>query len=222
MKTTKEIAFTVLSLLFVLTSCSSGVNSAQMSQVDPHDTSKDKLIEYYEECIDQLESSILDLKEEYFISEKGYLSTIEQLEYDISKLKDQILYKNDDNDTENISYTPFLYEAWNDGIKITKYTGNSEHISVPKKLANGNITCIGEHCFPSSTLTVIISDGIEEIDWFAFSDCTHMREIYIPPSVKKIGYGAFDGCPDSLIIKCRSGSYAEAYAKSFALNCITE
>lgn len=222
MKTARRTAFAALSLLLTLTSCASDADSAQTNQAIPQDTSSDMLIEYYEGRIDQLENSILSIKEEYFISERGYISAIEKLESDISKFKEQMVYKKEDNHQENISYAPFLYEAYNGGIKITKYTGNSERISVPSKASDSNVKCIGERSFPSSTLTVILSDGIEEIDWFAFSDCTQMREIYIPPSVKKIGYGAFDGCPDSLIIRCRSGSYAEAYAKSFALSCIAE
>lgn len=84
--------------------------------------------------------------------------------------------------------------------------------------------------------TLIISEGIEELDARLFDGfeilsrvslpsslttvgartfrrCISLESIVIPDSVEFIGANAFYGC-DNLVICCSSGSYAEEYAKS--------
>ncbi|WP_051588829.1 leucine-rich repeat protein [Ruminococcus sp. NK3A76] len=61
---------------------------------------------------------------------------------------------------------------------------------------------------------VIISNSVQSIGDDAFRFCESLTSITIPDSVKIIGSDAFESCADSFTIKCRSGSYAEGYAKS--------
>lgn len=42
--------------------------------------------------------------------------------------------------------------------------------------------------------SVVIPDGIEVIGERAFEDCTFLREVIIPESVKRIERWAFSGC----------------------------
>jgi hypothetical protein len=77
---------------------------------------------------------------------------------------------------------------------------------------------IDESAFQSLKIkSVVISEGIEVIDWFAFSNCGELSSITIPKSIKQIGYGAFEGAPQSFTIYCQKDSFAEAYAKSYGL-----
>lgn len=57
---------------------------------------------------------------------------------------------------------------------------------------NKLIKFIGE----PETTKVIIPDGIEIIDKYAFSDCHNIVSIYIPKSVRLIDGRAFENCPD--------------------------
>jgi hypothetical protein len=55
----------------------------------------------------------------------------------------------------------------------------------------------------------------------AFFDCTNLKSINTPGSVKSFGYMEFDGCSKNLIINCTAGSYAESYAKNNSINYST-
>ena len=208
----------ILSAL-VLSSCATSDTSAPTTTTNTTSQENSQtLISYYQSAIADLENSIINMKEDFYITEQEYKLTIKELEAKINSLNEQ--KPNEDQETENISYIPFSY-ATIDGItSITSYTGTASKITIPSQIGTTQIHKIGEGALSYEIKSIIISEGIEEIDWFAFSKCSQLREIYIPMSVKKIGYGAFDGCPSDLVIKCPASSYAEAYAKSFALNYI--
>ena len=77
---------------------------------------------------------------------------------------------------------------------------------------------VGESAFSSSKITtVIISEGVKKIDWFAFYTCPHLTSVTLPQSVTSIGYAAFEGASSSFSIYCYAGSYACDYAKSYAI-----
>lgn len=71
--------------------------------------------------------------------------------------------------------------------------------------------------YSKSIKTVIIADGITNIDSYAFSRCSNLTSIVIPNSVCNIGYYAFQECtnlsqltlPDSLI-EIDSGAFASS------------
>ena len=219
------IIITVLSL----SSCSNGgeiqlpseESTSSKQEIVTEAPTQNEILSYYESAITQLEDSIIELKEDFYITEQEYKSTIRELEEKIILLNSQKeTASSDENEMENISFNPFSYVIQDGAAIITSYSGSAEKITVPSTIVKTSVKKIGEFAFSSSVRSIIISEGIEEIDWFAFSKCENLQEIYIPASVKLIGYGAFDGCPKNLIIKCHASSYAEAYAKSFALNYI--
>ena len=117
----------------------------------------------------------------------------------------------------------FTYVKENGGITITKYTGNDTEVKIPETIDGQRVICIGESAFASSNVrSVVIPEGVNKIDWFAFQACTQLIEITIPSSVTKIEYGAFDYAKPSFVIKCSKGSFVEAYAKSWGYICITQ
>ncbi|WP_294411630.1 leucine-rich repeat protein [uncultured Ruminococcus sp.] len=71
-----------------------------------------------------------------------------------------------------------------------------------------NILVDGKACSGDVT----IPDGVTSISDEAFKECTDLISITIPDSVKSIGDWAFLGCKN-LIIKGKTGSYAETFAK---------
>ena len=112
----------------------------------------------------------------------------------------------------------YLYELTGETATFTGYTGGETILVIPSHIDGYPIIKIGEKALASSKLTtVIISDGVKEIDWFAFMSSPFLVNITIPKSVTKIGYSAFDGCSSSLTIYCERDSYAHSYAESFGI-----
>lgn len=235
-------------LCSVLSACSSSPDAtsqetsstSQTSSITLDATSYQMQIAYYESLIKELEATLLYIKEENYVESATYKQTIAELEEKITHLntkvdiltqegkqpsdnqfKEQVSTKPNLSTVEQVSQTNGM--ILNNGSVILGYNGNEKDISIPKQINGINIKKIGESAFKDSPLQKIaISDGIEYIDWFAFSGCKQLTEIYIPSSVTSIGYGAFDNCSSFLIIKCPKDSYAEAYAKSWGILVVNE
>ena len=221
MKNFQKTAIAITFSLLTMCSCSSVKNQDTSQNSDQINATNlnSELISYYESEISRLEESILNIKEDHYIAQKQYQSKIQAL---TQQLEVQSNTETQTPNMEDVSLLPFSYVLEDGKVTIVKYTGISTNVTVPSILQGCAVTKIGEYAFDSNIESVIISEGIEEIDWFAFAGCSRLREIYIPISVRMINYGAFDYCSKDLVIKCSKGSYAEAYAKSYGLNFIAE
>lgn len=189
-------------------------------------------IEYYEGLIRELETSIVYIKEENFIKASEYEQKITELENKIQLFSDSS-GKNDAPSSDekeehrtdlgigNTQVTPsdqFTYDIKNRTVTITGYNGSSSEVNIPAKIHGLSVVAIGEGAFKGTTVQkIVLPEGITHVDWFAFSDCKSLCEITIPSSVSEIGHGAFDGCSSSLLIICKSDSYAEKYAQSWGI-----
>lgn len=71
-----------------------------------------------------------------------------------------------------------------------------QEVTIPGTYNGAVVTTILEKAFfqLESLKTVIIQDGIVEIDNYAFKD-SGVSQVTLPDSLKTIGSGAFDGCP---------------------------
>ena len=87
---------------------------------------------------------------------------------------------------------------------------------IPSEIDGYPVIAIGDSAFSSQTLkSVIVSNGIEKLDWFAFRDCPALISITLPDSVTSIGYSAFAPQSKSFTIYCHNDSFAHKYAKSY-------
>ncbi len=201
-------------------------------------------------CLQQiaaLESQLAEKKQEIYVSESQYQLEIAALEATIASLKAQInsmsnisTQKPSDTNQNNqnqgnqnqgnqnqtgteLQSSKFTYIKENGGITITKYNGSDTEVRIPESIDGQRVLCIGESAFAASAVkSVIIPEGVQKIDWFAFQACTQLVEITIPASVTKIEYGAFDYAKPAFVIKCPKGSFVEAYAKSWGYICVTQ
>ena len=141
---------------------------------------------------------------------------IENLRKEIEILRKQEETSIEDTQTTTEASSKFLYEI-NDGrAVITGYTGEESYIVIPSFIDGYAVDSIGEGAFRSSHITtVIISEGVKRVDWFAFYSCPYLTSVTLPSSVTYIGYSAFDGSSSSFTVYCHENSYAYEYAKSY-------
>ena len=101
---------------------------------------------------------------------------------------------------------------------ITEISTKEETVIIPSTIDGYSVYSIGSEALTSKMVTdVIISDGIEKLDWFAFKNCISLSSVTIPDSVVSIGYGAFDNAHKSFTIICSKNSFAHLYAQSYGL-----
>ena len=176
----------------------------------------------------QRKGKLLDIKEENYIKANAYEQEIASLNSKIKLLEainTPTISEDNKNQTQlgNKKDTPdeqsqFTYEIENGTVIISGYKGTSSEVLIPQKIDGMPVVAIGEAAFKGSTVKKItLGEGLTYVDWFAFSDCKALKEIYIPSSVGEICHGAFDNCSSSLLIVCAKDSYAERYAQSWGI-----
>lgn len=75
---------------------------------------------------------------------------------------------------------------------------------------------MGSYAFCATGLTSVVipeSQTLSSLPQFCFFQCASLKEITIPVTITKIPKDVFKECPDDLIIKAYSGSYALNYAQ---------
>jgi hypothetical protein len=221
----KKLIIPAILIPIILSSC--GTKAKEPTAETPkNNISQSETIQFYKDTVTQLQTELSSLQEESYIMRTTY-------ELKINELENQIKSLNKENDktpkpesstpnqtiSEENHKTNFEYVIMGDGVFIKKYVGSSDTVKIPESIDGRPVTKIMEYAFSESKVkSVVISEKVNEIDWFVFYKCPFLEKIYIPSSVTSIGYGAFDYCSDSLIIYCDKDSYAEKYAKSFGIS----
>ena len=80
------------------------------------------------------------------------------------------------------------------GIRIIRYKGpDSGEVVIPKTIVGFEVERIGNRAFADCTgiTSIVIPDGVAEIDGFAFGDCTSLAEITVSPDNQN--YSSVDG-----------------------------
>ena len=163
----------------------------------------------YKEQLTELQIEYDKLKSEQYVNYQNYENRITELESKLLKSEVKPEQKPIESDAK------YTYTLSASGITITGYVGSDKVLYLPQTIDGVKVTEIGREAFKGSSFNkLILPDGIEKIDWFAFSDCINLEYVEIPDSVKKIEYGAFDGVK-KFVVLCSNNSYAYKYAKSY-------
>ena len=224
MKSLKLLIPTIC-IALAFSACSSSKTEAPDQSPQPQ-TDMTTTIQFYKDSVTQLENELAALKEETYIMSTTYELKIRELEEHIESIKAQSgtdPTPDESSPNQNISINNqkphFEYALTEAGAVIKKYTGSMETVEVPSSIDGRPVTKILEYAFSETNVkSVVLSDTITELDWFAFYKCPFLEKIYIPTSVNSIGYGAFDYCSKSLTIYGEQNSYAHKYAASFGIS----
>ena len=194
------------------------------------DNSTDSAVEVYADLVDLLRAELEALKSSQKASTADYEAKIAELERKIAVLTSENQQNstqsppqstekpNDEPETPSI---PFTYIEKNGKITVTGITDDSITVLVvPEKIDGKPVVAIGDSAFAGSKLTgITLPSTVTDIGWFAFSGSVKLLNVTLPAGVESIGYEAFGNCP-KLTVYCKSGSYAEQYAKSYGLSVV--
>ena len=176
--------------------------------------------------IAELEAKLLTLIQNQELSDTERKKEIDALTKELEKLKatsegTPLESESDESSESDEDASPantFKYTLDGNRAIITEITTVSDSVSIPATIDGYAVYSIGTEALSSKTVkSVIISNGIEKLDWFAFRNCISLSSITIPTSVTSIGYGAFDNVSKSFTIKCQKDSFAHQYAQSYGL-----
>lgn len=200
-------------LIFLVSSCGfGGITAPSDSTQSTADTNGS------DDRIAELEAQIVALMQDRELTAKEQQKLIAELRAEIAALKDEKKDTETARPTETAPPVTFVYVIENGKAVITSVNTTEESVTIPSVIDNYAVSGIGSRALSSNTVkSVVISSGIEKIDWFAFSGCIALSSISIPASVTSVGYGAFDNTARSLVIYCARDSFAHKYAQSYGI-----
>ena len=180
----------------------------------------------YESMIRDLEDRILELQQSHYVSDvenqkelNRLQALLEEIQKESSTTPEQAPPSNPDTPQAEAK---FLYTTDGNTAVITGYTGTDAHLVIPAVIDGYTVTGIADNALEGKPLqSVIVSNGIQRIGWFAFQKCESLLSITLPASVQSIGFSAFAGAADQLTLYCPEGSYALQYAQSYGLRSAT-
>ena len=98
--------------------------------------------------------------------------------------------------SEVLSNGNFDYTVSDDGITITGYKGIDSVVVVPDYIDGQAVTKIGAGAFSENKgiTSIVLPDGVTEIESYAFYNCSSLENINYPRSLTTTGSDIFSGC----------------------------
>ena len=209
----KKILFLTLAMLLLVAILLNACQSTPSPSPAPQTTTSP-----YEALIKELEAKIIELQNDQTLSEEESRKQIAVLESKLEALRAEST-KTTTTTTTAKPRSIFIYSLTDGKAVITGYTGTDEHLVIPSEIDGLRVYSIASRAFENySFKSVIISEGVEEIDWFAFCGCKNLESVTIPKSVRKIGHSAFEGASSRFTIYCQDSSFAKSYAQSYGIS----
>lgn len=98
--------------------------------------------------------------------------------------------------TDKTGENSFTYEETADGLVITGGTINDPNVVIPSEIGGKPVVEIGANAFNfnGDIETLVISENVKRIDWYAFNTCENLAEVTLPDSLEYIDDWAFERC----------------------------
>lgn len=212
----------ILSLSIAITILICAVFSSCSRDTTPPPNDAPAVTSSYDYLIKELEDKILELQRDHYISDAERQKQIEELQKKLDELHGETATATTAQATSPLPKSVFIYTIENGLAIINGFTGDDDHIVIPCEIDGFEVYGISSNAFENySFKSVIVSEGVQHIDWFAFYNCNELTSITIPTSVSRIGHSAFVGYPKNFTIYCQSGSFAQSYAQSYGITYVT-
>lgn len=95
-----------------------------------------------------------------------------------------------------MKYQNYIYEIINNEIKITKYLGSEDFVTIPETINHLPVTILGYQsisCKPYM-MGIKLPDTLKHIEEEAISNCQYLQYLLLPDNLETIGKKAFCGC----------------------------
>ena len=200
----------------LLTSCLLLGGCASEAEV-PHSAENDggavsPLVLLYEEEMNRMRSELEAMREAQDLQNEAYEKRIELLETMLDYYEKQA---GADVQSPNVAEQLFTYRVENGIATVTGYNGTRRYVTVPATLGGAPVRVIGDAAFRNGDMEEIyLPESVEKIGWFAFQGCQALRLIQLSANVSSIEYDAFSYCSAQLKFRCPANSYAARYAES--------
>ena len=199
-------------LILILLLCLPCLGACTKAATSDPDLPASEQFAVYTERIAALEAELKRQQEEKYISDSLYEAKIRALESQLN------IQRPDSGSGE--AAVVYHYQLKEGKATITGFEGTAKFLNLPDTLDGYPVVAIGERAFEGKELTaVVLPEGLETIEWFAFYNCASLSEVSLPASLSLIGHAVFDGCPN-VTLCCPAGSYAAQYAQSYGLPLI--
>lgn len=97
--------------------------------------------------------------------------------------------------TDAIDQPLYTYDSvFEDGtLRLTGYAGTGPTVEIPSSLNGAPVTHLGSELFANRNdiETIIVPDGVAVIEQYVFFKCKHLKTLFLPKTLKRIGEGAF-------------------------------
>jgi hypothetical protein len=215
----KKTIIIILSVITLTSAILCACNNA-FSRNNDQSTESTQATDSRDATIRELEAKIVALLQDQQQSAEKNKKELNALRAELEALKKE---QSTDKATDATTDAPedeeiFKYTIVNGMASITQINTDMKNIVIPYTLDGYKVYSIGSEALSSSTVeSIVISTGIEKIDWFAFKNCTSLVSVSLPETVNSIGYGAFDNASSSFVIRCARDSFAHRYAQSYGI-----
>lgn len=117
----------------------------------------------------------------------------------------------------------FEYTILDDGsAEITAYHGSDTDVIIPDRLGNTSVSSIAKTAFYNSEIeSITIPSSVRRIGWWSFYGCRKLKKVLISEGINEICYGAFMNCT-SLHSVILPYTVIKIDSDAFAVNCDTE
>ena len=98
--------------------------------------------------------------------------------------------------TSTGTYEHLTYRIYHDEVSIQKFDNEVESVVIPEEIEGYPVISINANAFENCDrlVSVVMPDGVTNLDWMQFSNCTNLKEVHLPAGLTSLGSSVFQNC----------------------------